>query len=136
MGDLLSALTVFDWITPVAAEIQDLVNGPNASFIYLEDTASGKDIFRKLKRYRIKCWGWIGEPFGDTALFTVREHDAPQAYKILLKMGVALTSIPRAALTRSVRRLSSSVAVHIRCDYCNGLNDESRKRCEHCGARL
>ncbi len=136
MSDLLSALTVFDWITPVVAEIQDIVNGPNASFVYLESSASGKDIFRKLKRKKINPWGWIGAPFGNEAVFTVREKDAPQAYKILLKMGVVLTSVPRAALTRRSPRLPSRVAVHVHCDYCDGLNDESRKRCEHCGARL
>ena len=55
---LLEWGTVFDWISPLIAEVQDITNGPAHTFLIPEDCGwSGRAIERLLRDQGIKTWG-------------------------------------------------------------------------------
>lgn len=92
---ILDALTVFDWITPVVAEIQDHTNGPIESFALSEagigsQGLSALDVQRLLKEKGIDSWGWICDPLGDKVCFTVKKKDAKKVQRIYTKEKVSV----------------------------------------------
>lgn len=50
--------TIFDWISPLIAEVQDIVNGPSHTFFIPEDCDwSGREITSLLRSHGVKTWG-------------------------------------------------------------------------------
>jgi hypothetical protein len=50
--------TIFDWISPLIAEVQDVVNGPSHTFFIPEDCNwSGGEVTSLLRKHGVKTWG-------------------------------------------------------------------------------
>lgn len=74
----------FDWISPLAAMIQDVTNGPHHDF-YVDRYAgwSGGEIKRLLKRHGVHVWGLMF--LDDLIVFSVRQAQADWAQYLLLR---------------------------------------------------
>lgn len=58
LNKLLEIGTVFDWISPLLAELQDITNGPSHTFLIPEDCGwSGREIEQLLRQHGVKTWG-------------------------------------------------------------------------------
>lgn len=58
LNKILELGTVFDWISPLIAEVQDIANSPSHTFLIPEDCGwSGYEIEQLLRRHGIKTWG-------------------------------------------------------------------------------
>ena len=134
MTDWLSVAATPDFVTPLVAAAQDLAHGPSVAFIYLYESCCGATILGILKEHHIEAWGWMKEPGGDKAMFSVEEKDAQQTYILLLELGVEFDSIPGESLEAS--DLMPESHVHIRCPWCSGRNDYQESHCNHCGGQL
>jgi len=79
---LLEFGTVFDWISPLIAEVQDVTNGPAHTFLIPEDCGwSGRAVERLLKDQGIKTWGLMIAD--NMILITVRQAQARWAQYLL-----------------------------------------------------
>ena len=79
---LLEFGTVFDWISPLIAEVQDVTNGPAHTFLIPEDCGwSGRAVERLLKDQGIKTWGLMIADH--MILITVRQAQARWAQYLL-----------------------------------------------------
>jgi hypothetical protein len=84
LDKLLAFAAVFDWISPLAAEIQDHVNGPTHTFMIPDDCGcSGFDIEHLLKSYGIKPWRRM--IVNGNIMLTVRLAQAHYAQYLLLR---------------------------------------------------
>lgn len=78
-----------DWISPLTAIVQDLVNGPRHD--YYVDAYAGRsvnDVKRLLKRNGVKVWGAM--LFDDMITFTVKEPQARWAQYVLERAGITI----------------------------------------------
>jgi hypothetical protein len=86
---LVHAANSLDWITPLAAEIQDLVQGPAHTFLIAEGGGlSATEIQAHLEHYGIKVWGLMYD--GDTLMLSVPQEKAEWADYLLQKLGLQL----------------------------------------------
>ena len=84
---MLGKLTVFDWISPLIAEIQDIANGPSHTFLIDENiTWSGREIARMLERHGVKSWGHM--IVDGYIMITVRQPQAGWAAYLLEREGL------------------------------------------------
>jgi hypothetical protein len=84
---LLVVGTAFDWISPVAAIIQDVTNGPSHTFLIPYDCGySGRDISKLLKRRGVDSWGHM--VVNHTIMITVRRGQALWAQQLLDQAGI------------------------------------------------
>jgi hypothetical protein len=91
LGQLLKLGMVFDWIRPVAALVQNLVNGPSHVFAIPEQAGwSGADIERLLARYGISIWGRM--VINGCLVFSVRQAQARWAEYVLQRAGLPIVS--------------------------------------------
>lgn len=84
---LLTAGTVFDWISPALSIAQDLAH--DGGFTFLVDQAcgySGGDLVGLLHSFGIATWGHM--IINDTIMFTVDPSNGPRAAAILERAGI------------------------------------------------
>lgn len=74
--------TIFDWISPLIAEAQDIVNGPSHTFFIPEDCNwSGGEIASLLRKHGVKTWGHM--TVNRMRMITVRRPQARWAQYLL-----------------------------------------------------
>ena len=79
----------FDWITPMLAQIQDIVNGPSYTFLIPEASGwSGREIGRMLRDHGVKYWGMM--IVKHTLMLSVRQKQARWADYLLQRSGIPL----------------------------------------------
>jgi len=88
---LLGFLSLFDWLTPTAACVQDLVHGPSRQFhVPFGMGWSGHQIKELLQRHGVKTWGLM--VIGDTIVFTVKQVQADWTEYLLNRHGVPISA--------------------------------------------
>ena len=97
----LNILCAFDWLTPMAAFVQDALNGPACHFgIPASAGWISGDIKRILQRRGVQVWGLMYNVSGDILMFSVRKSQVKWAYDILEKEGVPVLYTPRAVFEK------------------------------------
>ena len=87
LDKILKFGTVFDWISPLIAGVQDLTNGPSHTFLITEDCGwSVREIANLLRRHGIKTWGHM--IVNHQIMITVRKQQAQWAQYLLDREGV------------------------------------------------
>jgi len=77
-------MTNFDWITPLWAFVQDVINGSPAQINIPYDCGySARQICDRLNYHGIKTWGVM--VVGETITFTVRQSDLNFASIVLIR---------------------------------------------------
>lgn len=91
LDTLLKFGSMFDWITPTLAFIQDICNGPSVQIACPYDQGwSGRQIKRLLRGYGVKVWGLM--VVGELITFTVRKAQARYALYWLQRHGLQYQS--------------------------------------------
>jgi len=92
----------FDWISPVASVLGDIMNGPSHTFLvpYASSPLSGREIAWLLNRRGVKSWGHM--VVSGTFMISVRAGQAGWAQHLLEDAGVPIDN-PVAAPDRSAR---------------------------------
>jgi len=86
-GDLLEGMTVFDWISPTAAIITDIVRGGSETFLIPQDCGlTGKEIERLLRRGGCETWGLMA--INRTFTISVPKEQGDRARQILIQNGI------------------------------------------------
>ena len=86
---LLAFGAVFDWISPLWAYIQDVLNGPSHTFLVPHDAGwSGREIERLLRQHGVHVWGLM--IVDGLIMFTVRQAQARWAQYLLQRAGVPI----------------------------------------------
>lgn len=86
---ILEVGTIFDWISPVLAGVQDLLNGPSHTFFVPEDCYwSGQEVANLLRNHGIKTWGHM--TVNRMRMITVRQAQAPWAQYLLDREGIPI----------------------------------------------
>ena len=79
--------TMFDWISPTKAMVQDLANGPNHTFMIPQNCGwTGGEIAALLQRAGVKTWGHM--IINGYIMITVRESDYWLASCLLDEVGL------------------------------------------------
>jgi hypothetical protein len=80
----------FDWISPLASVLGDLMNGPSHTFLipYSGSPLSGREIGWMLGKRGVKCWGLM--VVSGTLMVSVRQGQARWAQQILEQAGVPI----------------------------------------------
>jgi len=85
---LLDFGSIFDWISPAIAEVQDHVNGPHHTLLIYDDCGwSGNEVARLLNTHGIKTWGAM--IVNRRIMLTVPLGDVTQARMLLTENGIA-----------------------------------------------
>ena len=87
---LLQVGAGFDWISPVAGLLGDIVHGPSFTFLipYDESPLSGREIELALKKRRVACWGVM--VVDGTLTVSVKQAQAQWAQYLLQSQGVPI----------------------------------------------
>jgi len=81
--------TIFDWISPVIAEVQDIVNGPSHTFFIPEECNwSGGEVTSLLRQHGVKTWGHM--TVNRMRMITVRQPQARWAQYLLEREGIPI----------------------------------------------
>jgi len=79
----------FDWISPLIAIGQDIINGPSYTFLIPANCGwTGREIISLLRRNGIKTWGHM--IVNDTLMISVRQTQAQWATFVLERAGIPL----------------------------------------------
>ena len=91
----------FDWISPLASVVGDMLNGGGHGFLIPYDASpmSGREISWMLSDNGIKSWGHM--VVSGTLMVKVRKEDAQRAYALLQQHGVPVENPPPAQKPRS-----------------------------------
>jgi hypothetical protein len=91
--EILEAGTVFDWISPLLAIVQDIIRGPSHTFLIPYDCGwSGRDIARLLESYGVKSWGHM--VVERTFMLSVSQNQAQWAHYLLERAGILVENPP------------------------------------------
>jgi hypothetical protein len=87
LDEVLHIGTVLDWISPLLATVQDLIEGPKRTFLipYAIDW-SGEQIVTWLHGFGVRTWGHM--IVDQRIMFTVREAQAEWATWLLEQVGI------------------------------------------------
>ncbi len=86
---ILEIGSIFDWISPVMAFLEDLVNGPSHTFLVpMPCHRSGVEMSRLLKGYGIRAWGLM--IVNGKLMLTVRKAQARWAQYLLEREGIRI----------------------------------------------
>ena len=106
MGDMLDAAlgvgSAFDWISPVAGFLGDLLNGPSHTFLipWAGCPLNGREISQLLGRRGVRFWGLM--IVSGTLMVSVRLNQARWAQHLLEQAGVPIENpLPGSGSTRS-----------------------------------
>lgn len=81
--------TIFDWISPILAGVQDIANGPSHTFFIPEDCHwSGREIASLLRSHGVKTWGHM--TVNRTRMITMRLAQARWAQYLLEREGIPI----------------------------------------------
>jgi len=95
----------FNWITPAAAFIQDILNGPCSHFgIPALSKWDRRGIKRLLTQHGIRVWGLMYTLDMETLMFSVPKAKAQWAYLVLQKEGVPVLYAPPGVVNSSTTR--------------------------------
>jgi len=84
---ILDILSIFDWVTPAAAAVGDITNGPAHTLLIPQRCGrSGRDIERTLRQAGIKTWGAM--IVSGRIMLTVPSNQVDQAHRELDRLGV------------------------------------------------
>jgi hypothetical protein len=88
LDSLLEAGASFDWISPLASILGDIMNGPSHTFLIPYDSTplSGREIAWMLGRRGVKTWGLM--VVSGTLMVSVRLNQARWAQHLLEQSGV------------------------------------------------
>ena len=98
---LLEAGTVFDWISPAWAALQDAAHGGGHSFVLGMSNLTGRQVQKELRRAGVESWGLM--IVGGLLLITVPKPQAAQAQAELDRLGVPIESGAVAGPTRAAQ---------------------------------
>ncbi len=87
---LLGVGATFDWISPLASVIGDLMNGPSHTFLIPHDGSplSGREIAWMLKKRGVKSWGHM--VVSGTLMVSVKKRQARWAQHFLEQAAVPI----------------------------------------------
>ena len=90
LDTILGVMASLDWITPLAAIIQDALNGPSHTFLipYSSSPLSGREISWMLSKRGVDSWGMM--VVSGTLMVSVREGQARWAQHLLEQAGVPI----------------------------------------------
>ena len=102
LDTILEAGSGFDWISPLAGILGDIMNGPSHTFLipYGSSPLSGREIAWMLGKRGVKTWGLM--IVSGTLMVSVRLNQARWAQHLLEQSGVPLEN-PLPAQTRKRR---------------------------------
>ena len=94
IDNLLGIASTFDWISPVAGVVGDLMNGPSHTFLipWAGCSLSGREIGQALNKGGVRYWGMM--IVSDTLMVSVRLGQARHAQQILERVGVTIENPP------------------------------------------
>lgn len=107
----------FDWLSPLASVLGDLVNGGGHTFLipYSGSPMSGREIEIMLRRRGVRTWGAM--VVSGTLMLTVRPQQARWAEHLLQQAGVPLENpaapAPRTARQRPPLAQRSRIVAHL-----------------------
>lgn len=102
----LEVASFFDWISPLMAGIQDLLNGPSHTFLVPEACGwSGRQIEQLLRAHGIRLWGKM--VVHGSIMFTVPLTQARWAQHLLAREGIPIQNPLRGRARRTERRRGS-----------------------------
>ena len=90
LDSILGIASTFDWISPVAGFMGDLVNGPSHTFLipWASCPLSGREIGQMLRKRGVKYWGMM--IVSGTLMVSVRLNQARWAQHLLDQAGVPI----------------------------------------------
>ena len=90
LDTMLEAGASFDWISPLAGILGDIMNGPSHTFLIPYDSSplSGREIAWMLGKRGVKTWGLM--VVSGTLMVSVRLNQARWAQHLLEQSGVPL----------------------------------------------
>lgn len=89
LDKILEFGTIFDWISPLIAAVQDVRNGPSHTFMMHENCGwSGRAIANTLRRHGVKTWGHM--IVNHSIMITVRRKQARWAQYLLEREGIPI----------------------------------------------
>ena len=102
LDTILEAGASFDWISPLASILGDIMNGPSHTFLIPYDSTplSGREIAWMLGKRWVKTWGLV--VVSGTLMVSVRLSQARWAQHLLEQSGVPVEN-PLPAQTRKRR---------------------------------
>jgi hypothetical protein len=104
LDTILEAGASFDWISPLASILGDIMNGPSHTFLIPYDSSplSGREIAWMLGKRGVKTWGLM--VVSGTLMVSVRLNQARWAQHLLEQSGVPLENpLPAQAGKRQPR---------------------------------
>ena len=101
---MLQVGSAFDWISPAAATLQNVMRGPSFTFLipYDDCPLSGREIELALKKRRVACWGLM--VVDGTLTVSVKQAQAQQAQRVLESQGVPIENGLSAESRRAHKR--------------------------------
>jgi len=89
---MLDFLCNFDWISPLAADIRDLLEGPNHTYFIPEDCGwSLNEVANLLHQNGVETWGHM--IVNHDIMITVREPQAHWGQYLIQREGIPLRNV-------------------------------------------
>ena len=103
IDNILGIGASFDWISPIAGFMGDLLNGPSHTFLipHASCPMSGRDVERLLRKRGVTTWGLM--IVSGTLMVSVRLNQAQWAQHLLEQAGVPIEN-PLPAQSRAPKR--------------------------------
>lgn len=105
MADAMDFIANFDWITPLVATVQDVLNRPSTGFNIpaSDNTPSAFEVRDYLARSGVKTWGW--QKVGDVIGFRCRAAQGEYVDHLLAQLGIGIAGVdPRLPKWRKAKR--------------------------------
>jgi len=107
IDNLLEIGATFDWISPLASVVGDLVHGGGYTFLIPTCPIAPREMELMLGRKGVKTWGLMH--VDNTTMISVRKADAQKAYGILKGAGVPVENPPKMAKSARPAKRSGGV---------------------------
>ena len=102
IDEVLNVGSTFDWISPVLASAQDIVNGPSHTFLIPDQCGwSGYGIRDLLQRSGVQTWGLM--IVSDTLMVSVPKAKSGWAFTVLSRNGIPVENPPETSRAWSQR---------------------------------
>lgn len=105
LDSILGIASTFDWISPVAAFVGDVMNGPSHTFLipWASCPLNGREIGRLLRNRGVRYWGMM--IVSGTLMVSVRLNQARWAQYLLDQAGVPIENpLPASESARGPQR--------------------------------
>ena len=98
IDEALNVGSTFDWISPVLASAQDIVNGPSHTFLIPDQCGwSGYGIRDLLHRSGVQTWGLM--IVSDTLMVSIPKERSSWAFTVLSRNGIPVENPPQRSKT-------------------------------------